>query len=209
MKMNESCRLSLSSLSSLSSQRIRFYHWNDDSVNGIPMISYAKQLWGKDSVTHLIGGPFSDQQIEEKFNREIENERRHGVQYWPIFSTEANGEHTVDPVFIGCCGLRPYAGLKSNEVISEAKILANKEVIYELGFHLLPEFWGKGYGKETAQTVIKYAFETLKADILFAGHNPANVASKSLLEKIGFQYDHDEFYHGTGLMHPSYYLYRS
>jgi ribosomal-protein-alanine N-acetyltransferase len=194
----------------LSSQRIRFYHWNHDSVCGVSMISYAKQLWGNDSVTRLIGGPFNAQQIEERFNREIDNEARYGIQYWPMFATEVEGVRGDKLVFIGCCGLRPYAGGKSKTTCNQVSSLPDKEVVmYELGFHLLPEFWGKGYGKEAAQLIIKHSFETLNADALFAGHNPGNVASKVLLEKLEFQYDHDEFYSATGLMHPSYYLYRN
>jgi hypothetical protein len=41
---------------------------------------------------------------------------------------------------------------------------------------------------------------------LFAGHNPANQASRELLARLGFRYTHDELYPPTGLMHPSYRL---
>ena len=52
--------------------------------------------------------------------------------------------------------------------------------------------------------MIKYAFETLNKEKLFAGHNPKNEASRKTLKKLGFIYTHDEFYAPTGLMHPSY-----
>lgn len=51
-----------------------------------------------------------------------------------------------------------------------------------------------------------YAFNTLGVKGLFAGHNPANEASRRLLEKLGFRYTHDEYYPPTGLNHPSYRL---
>lgn len=89
---------------------------------------------------------------------------------------------------IGCCGLRPY---KINE--------------YAIGFHLRPEFWRHGYAAEAANAVIEYAFTVLKAEKLFAGHNPNNIKSRKLLEKLGF-YIGDEFYEPTGLYHPSYEL---
>jgi [ribosomal protein S5]-alanine N-acetyltransferase len=54
--------------------------------------------------------------------------------------------------------------------------------------------------------VIEHAFKTLAASALFAGHNPNNHASRRLLEKLGFQYTHDELYRPTGLHHPSYLL---
>lgn len=52
--------------------------------------------------------------------------------------------------------------------------------------------------------VIRYAFNTLRVNTLFAGHNPQNEASAKMLKKVGFNYTHDEFYEPTGLYHPSY-----
>ena len=72
--------------------------------------------------------------------------------------------------------------------------------------HLRPEFWGQGYAAESANAVIEYAFTVLKANKLFAGHNPNNNKSQKLLNKLGFIYIGDEFYEPTGLYHPSYEL---
>lgn len=72
--------------------------------------------------------------------------------------------------------------------------------------YLRNEFWGKGYAKEAADAVIDYAFSVLKAKKLFAGHNPNNIASRKVLNKLGFTYVRDEFYEPTGLFHPSYEL---
>lgn len=54
--------------------------------------------------------------------------------------------------------------------------------------------------------MIRYAFERLQADRLFAGHNPNITASKRVLLKLGFTYIGDEFYPPTGLYYPSYEL---
>jgi len=109
------------------------------------------------------------------------------VQYWPIFLLDS-GE------FVGCCGLRPYP---STEPV---------EIVYELGFHLRPQFWGLGLAMEAARAVIAHAFDDLAATSLFAGHHPDNAASARLLGKLGFRYDHHEFYAPTGREHPSYLL---
>jgi RimJ/RimL family protein N-acetyltransferase len=66
--------------------------------------------------------------------------------------------------------------------------------------------WRCGYASEAACAVIEYAFKKLKANGLFAGHNPRNEASRCLLEKLGFHYTHDEYYPPTGLNYPSYLL---
>lgn len=75
-----------------------------------------------------------------------------------------------------------------------------------MGFHLRSKFWWQGYAAEAATAVIDYAFTMLKAEGLFAGHNPQNVGSQKVLNKLGFHYIGDEFYEHTGLYHPSYEL---
>jgi len=107
-----------------------------------------------------------------------------GVQYWPIFLLDG-GQH------VGCAGLRPYR--------SERRV-------YELGVHLRRAFWRQGLAKEAAQACIDHAFGVLGAEALFAGHHPANEASRQLLLQLGFVHTHDELYPPTGLMHPSYWL---
>jgi [ribosomal protein S5]-alanine N-acetyltransferase len=162
----------------LCSARLGFRCWSPEDV---PL---ASALWGDPRVTKLIGGPFSPQQIRERLEREISWMRDHRVQYWPIFLL-SNGEH------VGCAGLRPY------------KI---EEKIYELGFHLRPEFWRQGFAEEAARAAIAYGFGTLGAHALFAGHHPENAASRQLLEKLGFHFTGTQLYAATGLQHPSYLL---
>ena len=55
----------------------------------------------------------------------------------------------------------------------------------------------------------KFQFTALNTERLFAGHNPNNIASKKVLEKLCFQYIGDVFYEPTGLFHPSYELHNS
>jgi hypothetical protein len=41
---------------------------------------------------------------------------------------------------------------------------------------------------------------------LFAHHHPQNEACKTILQKLGFQYSHEEEYKPTGLSHAGYVL---
>ena len=162
----------------LTTNRIGFSKWQKSDMN------LAELLWGNPDVTRFIcaSGKFSEDDISARLEKEISNEKEYHVQYWPIFSLSSKS-------LIGCCGLRPYRGNT-----------------YEIGFHLRPQFWGKGYAMEAATAVIDYAFSILKAEALFAGHNPNNIASSKVLLKLGFHYVGDEFYEPTGLYHPSYEL---
>ena len=162
----------------MTTERIGFSKWNPDDL---PL---AELLWRNPEVTRYIcaSGVFSPEDIAARLSKEIENNQTYNIQYWPIFELASEK-------LIGCCGLRPY-----------------RERIYEIGFHLRPEFWRQDFAMEAASAVIDYAFDTLHAEGLFAGHNPKNIASKHVLGKLGFQYFHDEFYAPTGLYHPSYQL---
>lgn len=162
----------------LKSEHLGFRIWTEDDL---PL---ALQLWGDEKVTQFIDarGELTNEQVQDRLNKEIQTFKKYNAQYWPVFLL-------VDGFFIGCCGLRPYKP---------------EERIFELGVHLCSGQWGHGYAAEAGLTVMKYAFDSLSAKALFAGHHPQNEASRHLLNKIGFRYTHDEFYVPTGLMHPSY-----
>ncbi len=164
----------------MTTQRLGFRYWRAADV------ALAYGLWGDPRVARWIDarGRLSREQVRERLTWEIKNHKDHGIQYWPVFRLDTAAH-------VGCCGLRPYK--KENRV-------------YELGFHICPPSWRKGYAFEAARAVIAHAFERLHAAALFAGHHPRNRASRQLLGKLGFQYTHDEYYAATGCQHPSYRL---
>jgi RimJ/RimL family protein N-acetyltransferase len=162
----------------LKSERLGFRCWSNDDR---PL---ARALWGDIEVTRYFGGPFSDEEITQRLQREITRMNTYRFQYWPIHML-ADNEH------VGCCGLRPY------------KL---EDEIHELGFHLRPKYWGQGLAVEAARAVIAFAFGTVGAKSLSAGHHPKNGSSKKVLEKLGFRYTHDEFFAALGMDIPYYLL---
>ena len=165
----------------LTTAHLGFRCWSEEDL---PL---AMELWGDPEVTALIGGPFTLEMVRERLAREIVQMEGYGLQYWPIFLLDGNHH-------VGCAGLRPYR---------------TEQRVYELGVHLRRAFWRRGLSTEAARAVIDYGFETLGADALFAGHHPANQASRQLLLKLGFVHTHEELYPPTGRMHPSYLLRRT
>jgi ribosomal-protein-alanine N-acetyltransferase len=164
----------------IKTSRLGFRKWREDD-RGL-----AIELWGDHEVTKFFDSRdhLSEKEVYERLANEIRSQKKHAVQYWPIFLLETD-EH------VGCCGLRPY-DLSQN--------------IYEIGFHIRSNKWRRGYAREAAIAVIEYAFDTLKVQGLFAGHNPQNDGSRHILKQLGFRYTHDEYYPPTGLYHPGYTL---
>jgi RimJ/RimL family protein N-acetyltransferase len=150
-------------------------------------LGLALSLWGDKEVTRYIcaTGKFSEEDVVKRLSLELENDARFGIQYWPIFSLN-------DGEFLGCCGLR-LSGIEKG--------------IFELGFHLKSSHWGSGYATEAAGAVIHYAFDTLQASNLIAGHHPQNEGSRKVLAKLGFHRICDAYYPPTGLYHAAY-MYR-
>jgi RimJ/RimL family protein N-acetyltransferase len=56
----------------------------------------------------------------------------------------------------------------------------------ELGYSLLPEFWGKGFGSEIAEQLMKVAESDPDLTRIYADVDPSNMASKKILLRLGF-----------------------
>jgi RimJ/RimL family protein N-acetyltransferase len=74
---------------------------------------------------------------------------------------------------VGICGLVQRAGLDDAD----------------LGFALLPTFWGRGYALEAAEAVLQHARHDLGLLRLVAIVSPSNVRSMHVLERVGFRYE--------------------
>lgn len=170
----------------LTTERLGFSHWKQENID------LALSLWGNRDVTrYLSENGFTEEAIIERLQYEINSQNKDGVQYWPLFLLE-NDE------FIGCGGLKA----------SDPYVEDLRAGVYQLGVHLLPPMWGKGYLTEAMHTLIRYALEELKACNLFAGHHPQNdTAHHVLVDKLGFFPHSKIFYRPIGLMCPVYFLF--
>jgi RimJ/RimL family protein N-acetyltransferase len=72
---------------------------------------------------------------------------------------------------IGICGLLKRDGLEHPDI----------------GFALLPEFWGHGYAYESASAVMALAKDGLGLSRIVAVTNPDNYSSIRVLEKLGMR----------------------
>jgi len=57
----------------------------------------------------------------------------------------------------------------------------------EIGYWIRKKFWNKGYTKEAAQMLIRYAFQELKLTRIYATLQKENTGSLALLTSLGFQ----------------------
>lgn len=57
----------------------------------------------------------------------------------------------------------------------------------ELGFWLLPEYWGRGYVQEALEPVLEYAFQKINLHRIEAFVETENISSQKTLQKCHFQ----------------------
>ncbi len=61
--------------------------------------------------------------------------------------------------------------------------------IAEIGYWIGVPYWGRGYASEAAAEVIRFGFEELKLNKIFAAHFSRNPASGRVLQKLGMKFE--------------------
>lgn len=59
----------------------------------------------------------------------------------------------------------------------------------EMGYLIAQSHWGKGYATEAAEAALRFGFETLNLNRVFAHHMTNNPASGAIMRKIGMRYE--------------------
>ncbi|MDO8954158.1 MAG: GNAT family N-acetyltransferase [Gammaproteobacteria bacterium] len=133
-----------------------------------------RELQRNDLSLKYFGAPLSDEKIASNFNDLLMDHFNHcGFSISPVF-LKSTGE------FIGKAGLVHLDFDRSNPDL-------------ELGYFLLPQFWGRKYASELARALIPLAFE-LGAPRVYATIDRANVASCRVSEKLGMKLEGEREY---------------
>jgi [ribosomal protein S5]-alanine N-acetyltransferase len=121
-----------------------------------------------DVVRFTGDGPLTSVEEARKGLRErpINDYRTHGFGRWAVV-------HKQSDKIIG------FAGLKYLDDLQEV----------DLGYRLLPEYWGQGLTTEASIACVQYGLTTLKLPRILGLVDPANVASVRVLEKSGLTFD--------------------
>ena len=56
-----------------------------------------------------------------------------------------------------------------------------------IGYGVAPAFWGRGIASEAAALIVGFGFERLGMHRIWATHHPENVASRRVLDRLGFR----------------------
>lgn len=140
------------------------------------------RLSGNAQVMRYVGNgqPRTEEQVAAELERILCYYAEHpGLGQWAIICREGGA-------FVGEAGLYH---------------LDNTDQV-EVGYRLLPEYWGLGIATEVARALVDYGFERMGLKRIVAVTYPDNAASRRVLEKAGLRYEGVGHYYGTDL---SYY----
>ncbi|MDR3198495.1 MAG: GNAT family N-acetyltransferase [Planctomycetaceae bacterium] len=128
---------------------------------------------------------FSKEEVENWYNKQIENYNENGFGLWAVIHKE-----TKD--FLGQCGL-------TIQKINEKEYL-------EIGYLLKKKHWHKGYATESVLGCKNYAFETLKAEKVYSIIRDNNIASQNVAKRIGMEKTEEivKHYYSMDMVHYIY-----
>jgi len=122
-------------------------------------------LYSDVEAMRLLGGPRDMAGTRFALERSMTQQEITGYSFWPVIERESG-------LLIGEAGLFP---------------LSPDGPDVALGYALGSRFWGRGYATEASRGVIAEAFGPLGLQRLVAITREANLGSRHVLQKLGFQ----------------------
>jgi len=124
-----------------------------------------------DVMRHLSGHPLTREETAGWLKYFLAGWEQYGFGWWALILKESG-------VLIGHCGLQ--------------FIHVTPEI--EVTYGLAKKYWLKGLASEAAQACLRYGFEQLTLDRIYALADPGNIGSHRVMQRVGMKYDKTEYY---------------
>ncbi len=110
--------------------------------------------------------PFSKEKVEMWIRWNMDNYKMYNHGLWAVILKDGDQ-------FIGDCGI-------TMQTIAT-------ETVPEIGFHIIKDYWNKGYATEAAIACMDYSFKVLHYPKVFSYTTVKNIPSQKVAEKMGMQ----------------------
>lgn len=107
---------------------------------------------------------YSAGEVEQWILENIGRYQRDGFGLWAVI-------RKTDDAFLGDCGITLQD--------------IDGDLLPEIGFHIIREYWGQGFAPEAAQACLAYAAGTLRMKHIYSYTRIENAQSQRVMEKIG------------------------
>jgi len=118
--------------------------------------------------------PYNRAGVEQWIERNRQRYQDDGVGLWAMELTKTQDSEVQDfevQKMIGDCGI--------------IRQQVEGEHLYEIGYHLRRDFWGRGLATEAAIACRDWAFARLKTERLISLIRPENLPSRRVAERVG------------------------
>jgi [ribosomal protein S5]-alanine N-acetyltransferase len=139
-----------------------------DRLRGLPLVEADfDDLVGLHRDRRIVTPEMTAAETREWLEWRLAHWRDHGFGVWMF--RDAAGE------FVGRCGIHRW------------RLDGKPEV--EIGYVVRSELWSQGYATEMGRAVVDHAFGALGLETLVAFTRPRNLASRRVMEKLGFLFE--------------------
>lgn len=151
----------------LETDRLKLRPFTNDDIDGLHQMwtepAMRKYLWDDQVIPH--------ETVVEVVQASLNSFAEHGFGYWTVSFKNQLG-------LIGFCGLRHFHESDAGD--------EQVEVMYGVNY----EYCGKGLATEAAQAMLKYGFDQIGLERIYAGADPPNKVSFRVMERIGMTLSH-------------------
>ncbi|MDR7224149.1 GNAT family N-acetyltransferase [Aminobacter aminovorans] len=148
----------------LETPRLLLRTWRDTDLDDLVWLHSQVQASRYLSIT---GQPWTREEAAGRMKGWAEEYRLYGVSKFKL-------QRRDDERFVGRAGFSMFAATGQ----------------FELGYAIVPEFWGQGYATEIAGALANFFFDRKIRDHFIAFAHVDNTASLNVLEKIGMRFQH-------------------
>lgn len=144
-------------------------------------LQFYASLWGNEKVMRYIGNGTlkTYMQCKKSLEEWVIPSYKNGLGLFVLIEKKTG-------IRIG------HAGLVKQQIDGKEEI--------EIGYWLLPQYWGKGYAKEAAAAFRDYGFQALRMNKLISLINPDHPASIFVARKTGLSYEKTTSFHGIDVL---------
>ena len=126
----------------------------------------VRRMFQDEQVCATLGGVLSDEDADRALRRNLDHWDQHGFGIWHFFDSHPHA-------FVGRAGLRRH------------------ETEVELSYTVMSEHWNCGFATEMSRAVLQFGFESLPLSEVISFTLPTNVASRRLMQKLGFIFERE------------------
>ena len=142
-----------------------------------------KGMFELDSNTEVLKYLYTEPQTKIEQSRDVitfirKQYEENGIGRWAVIEKQSGD-------FIG------WAGLKLVK-----QTINNRTNYYDVGYRLIPRYWGRGYATEVCKASIDYGFKNLNLNLICATASVHNIASRKVLEKNRLTFIEEFLYEG-------------